>query len=233
MKIYIGWDPRDALAFEVCAYSIRRRASIPVDIIPLKMDALYRSGVFRRSWRMDENGQRWDERDGKPFNTEFSFTRFAVPLLEEYRDGPVLFIDPDMLFLSDVAELLALYDGSLGVQCVQHEHYPMEKAKAVGLQMPYTRKNWSSLMLMNPARCTAMTRYRLNNATGLYLHSLCWAERIGALPSSWNWLEGWDDPEAEKKVIHYTRGTPDFEGYENVDFADLWREELACMRTAA
>lgn len=233
MKIYIGYDPRDHLALEVCAFSIRRRASIPVEIIPLKEWELRRAGIYQRSYRVDRDGQRWDDQDGKPFNTDFSFTRFAVPLLENYRAGPVLFCDPDMLFLADVAELAALYDSSCGVQCVKHNFLPPETPKAVGIQEPYARKNWSSLMLLNPARCESLTRYQLNNGSGLYLHSLCWAEQIGSLPAGWNHLEGWSDPAENKKVIHYTRGTPDFPGYENVDYADLWQEELACMRQAA
>ena len=212
LRVYIGYDPRDDLAFEVCAASILKHSSIPVDIRPLKDWELRQAKVYMRSYRVDESGQSWDDRDGKPFSTQFSFTRFAVPILENYADEWVVFVDADFMFKADIAELLALADPDKAVMCVQHNHYPPETVKMYGcLQTQYFRKNWSSLMLIRPSGCRGMTRYELNNSTGQRLHSLVWVrdEQIGALPKEWNWLEGWDDPKAEKKAVHYTRGTPD------------------------
>ena len=158
IRVYIGWDPRDAVAFEVCRKTLLDRSSIPLTIIPLKDWELRRKGVYWRPYRVDERGQRWDDRDGKPFSTDFSFTRFCIPLLEEYKSGPVLFCDPDMLWRTDVAELFDLYDPAKAVQCVQHDHRPPETEKGVGLQTVYHRKNWSSMMLLNPAKCEHLTQ---------------------------------------------------------------------------
>ena len=212
MKIYIGWDARDALAYEKCVKSIKKHASIPVHIQPLKDWELRQKNLYWRSYYVDGRGQKWDERDGKPFSTDFSFTRFCVPALENYDEDWVLFCDPDMLFKSDVKELLDLAEPTKSLMCVKHDHRPPETEKMGGLlQTTYLRKNWSSLMLYNVHKCKSLTKYVINNQTGSFLHGLYWLpdEEIGELPEEWNWLDGWSDPGIDPKVIHYTRGTPD------------------------
>lgn len=213
LKVYIGWDPRDEIAFRAAAASMLSHSSIPVDIIALKDHELRARGVYWRGYTVEPSGQMFDERDGKPFSTQFSFTRFAIPLIDQTDDW-VVFIDADMLFRADIKELLQLADSDKSIMCVQHRHTPPEHKKMDGvLQTVYARKNWSSVMLLRPARCT-ITRYQLNNSTGTFLHGLLWQEQstIGALPEEWNWLEGWSSPEIEPKLLHYTRGTPDMLG---------------------
>lgn len=212
MKIWIGYDPIDALAYEKCVKSIKEHASVPVYINPLRDWELRKKGIYWRPYFVDKNGQKWDDRDGKPFSTDFSFTRFCVPALENYDEDWVLFCDPDMLFRADVKELLDLVDDSKSLMCVKHEHHPPEGEKMGGLiQTQYRRKNWSSLMLFNVHKCHSLTKFVVNNETGAFLHGMCWLpdDQIGSLPEEWNWLDGWSDPKLEPKVIHYTRGTPD------------------------
>ncbi len=235
LRIYVGWDQRDLLAFEVCRHSLLKHASIPVEIIPLKDWELRAAGHFWRPYSVDERGQMWDGRDHRPFSTNFSYTRFCVPLIEEFGDEPVVFCDADMLWRADVAELLELL-GEAGVACVMHNHRPPETVKMTGnIQTVYPRKNWSSLMVMRPGRCAGLTPYAVNNMPGDWLHGFCWidAEEIGGLPEEWNWLEGWSSPDIDPKVVHFTRGTPDMPGYEDAAFAAEWRRALAETRAAA
>jgi hypothetical protein len=225
MKVYIGWDQRDIPAFARCRGSLIRHKSMNVQIEALRDWDLRRQKVYWRPYIVDGEGQKHDGRDGKPFSTDFSFTRFCVPFLEDYADEWVLFCDPDMLWRADIAELASLIDPEKAVMCVQHNHRPTEIEKMGGLaQTVYPRKNWSSLMLMNPSKCTNLTKYVVNNQTGSWLHGMLWLEddEIGALPEEWNWLEGWSSPEIEPKIIHYTRGTPDMEGCEDVAYAAEW-----------
>src|SRR6185312_3247420 len=134
VKVYIGWDGKDADAFRVCAHTMRRHSSIPLDIIVLKEWELRSKGLFYRSYRVDENGQMWDDKDGKPFSTGFSFTRFATPILAAEEDIAA-FCDPDMLWRGDVAEIIqALRDDlSKALLCVHHQHIPTEQMKMTGL----------------------------------------------------------------------------------------------------
>ncbi len=223
-KIFIGYDPLDDAAYRVAAKTLVEHSSIPLEIIPIREHLLRRDRLFWRPYHMDDKSQRWDVRDGKPFSTEFSFTRFCVPAMCEYADEWVLFMDADMLVTADITELFALA-GDKALYCVQHEHSPPESVKMGGvIQTQYLRKNWSSLMLLNPARNKDLTLFNINNQTGSWLHAMLWLkdDDIGGLEEAWNWLEGHSSPDIQPKIIHYTRGTPDMPGCENVSHAAKW-----------
>src|SRR3546814_6938220 len=80
-------------------------------------------------------------------------------------------MDDDMLVLDDIAKLWALRDDRYAVQVVKHDHVPQEDVKFLDkVQTKYEKKNWSSVMLFNCARCTALTPDYVNSATGLELH---------------------------------------------------------------
>tara|TARA_R110000822_G_scaffold4905_2_gene21213 strand:- start:3653 stop:4387 length:735 start_codon:yes stop_codon:yes gene_type:complete len=229
LKVYIGWDALDMDAYKVCEESLRDFSSVPLNVTCLKEHKVRATGLYWRPYRVDEKGQRWDDRDGRPYSTGFSFTRFAIPAMEHYDEGWVLFCDPDMLWQADVAELFAEADNDKALMCVPHDHTPPELDKMGGLlQTQYHRKNWSSLMLFNVHKNESLTKYRLNNMTGSWLHGMNWLkdEEIGALGEAWNWLEGWSDPAIDPKVIHYTRGTPDLPGCADVQYADRWWSAL-------
>ncbi len=225
LRYYIGYDPRDTLAFEVCAASVLKHASVPVEIIPLKDWDMRARGIYWRGFRIDRNGQRYDDRDGLPASTEFSYLRFLIPIIEEFGDEWVLWSDADMMWRGDVAELLGLIEPGKAVMCVKHDHRPPETTKITGnIQRFYLRKNWSSVMLMRPSGNRDLTKYAANNQSKDWLHQLSWLsdEEIGALPEAWNWLSGWSSPDIDPKVVHHTRGTPDIPKYKDEPFAEEW-----------
>jgi lipopolysaccharide biosynthesis glycosyltransferase len=218
LPIYVGWDSRQDDAYRVCAETLVRHASAPLEITPLKQPLLRENGLYRR----------------KPdplASTEFTYTRFLVPHLAGYR-GWAMFVDSDFLFTDDVAELFKLADDRFALMCVQHDYRPVETVKMDGkAQSVYPRKNWSSLMLWNCAHPAnrVIDLEAVNNQTGAYLHRFQWLDEslIGALPGEWNWLEGWNrKPDAGlPKGIHFTRGGPWFVDWRHVDYADLWVAE--------
>lgn len=225
MKVFIGWDPRDIPAYEKCKRSLLRNTKMKLQIEALRDWDLRRQKLYWRSYYVDGEGQKHDGRDGNPFSTDFSFTRFCVPALQNYEGGWVLFCDPDMLWRADISELLSLADPGKAVMCVKHNHVPPEETKMGGLiQTRYYRKNWSSLMLYNPERCKGLTKYAINNMDGSWLHGMFWLEdqEIGELPEEWNWLDGHSSPEIDPKIVHFTRGTPDMDGCEDVAYAKEW-----------
>jgi len=222
LRIYIGWDRREPEAFEVARHSLVRRASMPIEVHPIKLDELRARGLY---WR-----------DHDPLAaTDFTYSRFLTPHLAGYT-GWVLFCDCDFLWLADISELVALAETTKALYCVQHDYRPTEATKMDGaVQTVYPRKNWSSLMLFNcdhPAVRT-LTPELVNTATGAYLHRFQWVadDEIGALPIEWNWLEGWNAKPATgtPKAVHFTRGGPWFDQYKNVDYADLWLAELEML----
>lgn len=214
LQIFIGFDPREAAAYDTLAHSIRRRASIPVSIRPLVQKELREAGLYTR------------ER-GPTESTEFSLTRFLVPALTAWQ-GWSLFMDCDMLCRADIAELYAMRQADKAVQVVKHDYVPKTQRKFLDqVQTKYQRKNWSSLMLFNGERCRRLTPEYVNSASGLELHRFKWVEDrlIGELPKEWNWLVTEYDHDPAAKIVHYTVGGPWFEPYRACDYADEWFAE--------
>lgn len=206
MDIYIGYDPKESVAFHVLAHSIIRRSSVPVTITPLWRPLL--KDVFTR-----ERG---------PYDsTDFSISRFMVPYLSKYR-GMSLYLDCDMLCLADVAELQQ-YHTLAPVSVCQHDYTPKSDVKMDNqIQTKYPKKNWSSLMLFNNAGC----EYRLkadyvNTAPGLDLHQFTWTDRVQPVPLEWNWLVGEYPTNYNAKILHYTLG--DWQAHQE------WHDELNHM----
>jgi hypothetical protein len=222
LRVYIGWDKREPIAYDVAKFSLERRATIPVDVQPIKIDDLRARKLY---WR-----------DQDPLaSTEFTYTRFLTPALADFR-GWALFCDCDFLWLGDIAGLGEFMKVPRAVYCVQHDYTPKETTKMDGaVQTSYPRKNWSSLMLFNcdhPA-VRGLTPEVVNRETGAYLHRMQWVgdEDIGSLPVEWNWLEGWNEKpdKGTPNAVHFTRGGPWFENWQNVDYGDLWRAERAAL----
>ena len=215
IPVFIGYDPREAVACSVLAHSIHTRASEPVSIAPLMLSQL--KGVLTRERHPLQS-------------TDFSFSRFLTPYLSGHADGGwSLFMDCDMLMLEDIASLWALRDEHYAVMVVKHDHVPRETTKFLGEpQTKYEKKNWSSVMLFNNARCKALTPEYVNSATGLELHQFKWLNDdalIGALPERWNHLVGYNAPRADAALVHYTLGGPYFPDYANCEYAGAWRRE--------
>ena len=219
IRIYIGFDPVETASYHVLAHSIQARSSEPVSIAPLMLSQL--KGVMTRDRHELQS-------------TDFSFSRFLVPYLCEYQ-GWALFMDCDMLVLDDMANLWNLRDDKYAVQVVKHNHVPEEKTKFLGQkQSKYEKKNWSSVMLFNNARCKGLTAKYVNEASGLELHRFKWLssdDLIGEIPHRWNHLVDYDEtvPVSEVSNLHYTIGGPYFDDYKDTDYADEWFEERDAM----
>jgi hypothetical protein len=217
IRIFIGFDERETVAWHVLTHSILARSSLPVAFTPLALNNL--KGVFTRQREALQS-------------TDFSFSRFLTPYLSGY-EGWSLFMDCDMLMRRDIAELWALRDDRYAVMCVKHDHQPREAVKFLDQpQTPYGKKNWSSVMLFNNAQCKALTPEFVNTATGLQLHQFKWLEGdelIGAIPPEWNHLVGYAPPMADAANVHYTLGGPYFDEYRDCEHARVWIEERGAV----
>jgi hypothetical protein len=222
LNVFIGYDSREDVAFRTLAHSIARRSSIPVSIHPLKQPELRERGLYTR------------ER-GPTESTEFSLTRFLVPALSEYR-GWSMFIDCDMLCRTDIAGLAAETEKQSGKALLvcKHDYTPSPERKFLNqIQTSYPRKNWSSVMLMNNARCRALTPEYVNQASGLDLHRFNWLDNaIGGLPIEWNWLVQEYTYNPDAKIAHFTRGGPWFDEYRGCDYAQEWFAERDLMQAS-
>ena len=147
---------------------------------------------------------------------------FIVPYLMEYK-GWALFLDCDMLFKTDIKELWDLRNDDYAVMVCQHDYVPKHLSKFGNqIQTVYEKKNWSSLMLMNTAKCNQLTKEYVDTASGLELHQFKWTDKVGGLPLEWNWLVGEYPHNPNAKNIHFTEGGCYFEKYEDCDYSTDW-----------
>ena len=104
MKVFVGWDSREDIAYQVCKHSINS-VSIGVDVEPLKQEELRANGLYKRA--IDPLS-----------STEFTFTRFLIPAIMGYK-GWALFCDCDIIFLEDIKNLFDQVDDKYAIMCVK------------------------------------------------------------------------------------------------------------------
>jgi lipopolysaccharide biosynthesis glycosyltransferase len=212
IPIFIGYDPREAVAYHTCVNSIIRHASQPVAIMPLALN------LFKDYTETHTDG-----------SNQFIYSRFLVPHLMSWT-GHAIFIDGDMILRSDIVELWDMRKSDLDVQVVKHDYKTKRSVKYLGApNEDYPRKNWSSVILWNcnsfPNRC--LTPEFVQHSTGSFLHRFSWLDdrRIGELPIEWNWLPDEFGPNHDAKLLHYTLGAPCFEEFAHTPMADEWHCE--------
>ena len=218
MKVFIGWDSREDIAYQVCKHSIISKQP-EADVRPLKQQELRDAGWYTRP--VD-----------KLASTEFTFTRFLIPELTNF-EGWALFMDCDMILTTDIKKLFDQADDKYAVMCVHHDYKVQEGVKMDGQkQTIYPRKNWSSVVLWNCGHPSnkVVTTDLINDpeTTGKYMHRFSWLkdEEVGELDHTWNYLVGVYNDYEKPNLIHYTEGGPWFENYRECEFADLWKKEL-------
>lgn len=221
MKIFVGYDTREDIAYQVCKHSIESQCPT-AEVIPLKQNELRNDKLY---WRGED----------KLASTEFTFTRFLIPHLMNY-EGWALFIDSDIVFTENVKNLFDLADDKYAVMCAQHDYTPKPGTKMDGqVQTQYPRKNWSSVVLWNCGHPSnkVVDQDQVNSLelNGAYFHRFSWLqdEEIGELDHTWNYLVGVYDDIEKPKLIHFTEGGPWFENYRDCEFNELWKQELYDM----
>ena len=214
IRIFVGYDPREAVAFHTFCQSVLEKASVPVAFTPLVLQGL--PGYTE----LHEDA-----------SNAFVYSRFLTPYLCDF-DGWALFVDGDMICRADIAELWSLRDVRKAALVVQHDYQTKASRKYLGNRNDnYPRKNWSSVVLWNCAHPAhrLLTPAFLMQQTGAFLHRFSWLDDvdIGTLPPTWNWLttEYPDNPDA--KLLHYTLGTPCFRDYRTCEMADEWHAHHA------
>jgi lipopolysaccharide biosynthesis glycosyltransferase len=213
IPVFVGYDPREAIAYHTCVNSIIRNSSQPVAIVPVALN------LFQDYAETHTDG-----------SNHFIYTRFLVPYLMDYQ-GWAIFIDGDMIVRGDIAELWDMKDYTKDALVVKHDYQTRMTEKYLGnVNQNYPRKNWSSVILWNcnAIRNRILTPEFVQQSTGAYLHRFSWLDdqRIGELPMEWNWLDVEYEYNPLAKLVHYTLGTPCFHEFaDRGDFSDEWHRE--------
>lgn len=209
IKLYVGFDPKEAIAYHVFIQSVINNSSAPIQITPLALSLL------------DEFKETHNDR-----SNDFIYSRFLTPHLNNF-EGWAIFADGDMICNTDIKELIDLADPDKAVSVVKHNYKTKFKKKYLGnINEDYPRKNWSSVILWNCShpKHKILTPSFVAQQTGKFLHRFSWLEdyEIGELPIEWNWLAIEYEANPNAKLIHYTLGTPCFKDFKDTDMSDLW-----------
>lgn len=209
IPIYVGYDPREPVAYHTFTQSVIKHASEPVCFVPLSLSII-------RDYRERHT-------DG---SNQFIYSRFLVPYLCDF-NGHAIFCDGDMIIRDDIAKLWALRSPAKAVQVVKHDYKTKASVKYLGAKNEnYPRKNWSSVMIWNCAHHgnRNLTPELIESKTGAFLHRFEWLadSQIGELPIEWNWLAEEYPHKEDAKLVHYTLGTPCFKEYANCDYSNEW-----------
>jgi len=212
IPVFVGYDPREAIAYHTCVNSIIRYASQPVAIVPIALN------LFQDYKETHTDG-----------SNHFIYTRFLVPHLMGFK-GCAIFIDGDMIVRDDIMKLWNLQELDKDVMVVKHDYQTCMPVKYLGAKNEdYPRKNWSSVILWN---CNSFPNRQLTpefvqKSSGSFLHRFAWLDndRIGELPPEWNWLPDEYGVNLNAKLLHYTLGTPCFQEFADTPQADEWHRE--------
>lgn len=205
-EVWVGWDSRERLAYQVAVNSLLAHSDYPPPVRPISnRHPLYKRPTERK------NGRLWDGISQAYCSTEFSLSRFLVPLVSKAQWA--LFCDGDFMFRADIADLFSQANPRYACQVVKHEYKPGNVLKMDSqVQTSYPRKLWSSLTLWNMGHAANRGRFTLemlHKLKGLELHQFAWLRdsEIGELDGDWNALpsDEYDNPRA----VHLTEGTPD------------------------
>lgn len=187
LKVFVGFDERQIVSFTTLQQSIHEHATKPVAVSPLILRTL---PITRRGL------------------TPFTFSRFLVPWLCDYR-GAAIFMDADMLLVSDINALLDEIRDDTAVSVVSSlEKYEQTSFMLFNCEHPDNKK---------------LTPEYIEETTD-NLHGLAWtSERnVGDLPAIWNQLVGYQPIDPTQGNLHFTMGVPVFPETSSCDGAELW-----------
>ncbi len=85
LRVDIGWDSREDIAYQVARQSLLRHATIPVEVVPIKVQDLVDHGLYSRE--IDPLAA-----------TEFTYSRFLTPHLAGF-DGRAVFRDLTLIHI--------------------------------------------------------------------------------------------------------------------------------------
>jgi lipopolysaccharide biosynthesis glycosyltransferase len=209
IKLVIGFDQRESVAYHTFCQSIIEHASAPLTFMPLAINSL------KEYKEVHVDG-----------SNDFIYSRFLTPYLNNF-EGWAIFADGDMICQADIKELWNLRDESKALLVVKHNYETKVSKKYLGNKNEnYPRKNWSSVILWNCShpKHRILTPEFIAKQPGSYLHRFSWLDDsdIGELPKEWNWLAIEYSENKNAKLIHYTLGTPCFKEYKDSEMASIW-----------
>jgi lipopolysaccharide biosynthesis glycosyltransferase len=224
-NVFIGWDPRDQEAAEVCRYTLLKHATLPVNVQFLRLDDLMAGKIYTRKDDPESSGQ-------------YTYLRYYIPHIMGHK-GLAVYCDPGCVWLTDVRELFKEFDDRAAVHVVKHNYKPLADKKLDDKpQSQYRKKAWSSVMLINSGHESnkKLTADLVNKSSAQFLHQFEWLQNndIWSLNPSWNWIPGlYKEPaDGQPNLIHFTEGGPWLKDYQKIEYGYFYLQALQNYRAS-
>ncbi len=224
VNIYLGYDSSHSDIFDVAENSIHESIE--------KCKSGGNSQEFFNDFKvevkkLDINTIPEYTRDYANQSTEFTYSRFLIPYLENY-EGFSIFIDDDYIWRYSPLSLFYFLDPDDAVACVQYDFKEHDETKFNGEKnVSYPKKLWSSMMIFNNGHndCKTLTPELVNRASGEFLHQFNWTDQISKIPHDKIATEGFDRTMLKSHhAVHYTRGGPWIKGMdcEHINMLEIY-----------
>ena len=206
LKVFIGYDPRQAVSYNVCQHSILIRTLKPVAIVPLVIETLpiKRQGL-----------------------TPFTWSRFLVPYLSEY-NGISVFLDADILLQHDINELVEevkklASDGVVPAVSVVKGMHQFEWASMMVFNCEHPD---NAVLTPEYVEKTNDKLHLISWTESIGEISSVWNHLVG-------YDKPWQQSSENKiKLIHYTQGVPAWVETADCEFAAEWKKELMYINSS-
>jgi hypothetical protein len=180
IRIFVGTDASQMLAAKVLEYSIKKHASMSVDVVPL-------CDVPVPLPKNPQNHPR----------TGFSFARFLIPSLCNYK-GRAIYLDADMLVFSDISRLWEFPMSGADVICAEQPTAKGRIRQYSVMVMNCSNLRWDIQEIVN-----GFDDGKYNYSQLMYEFCIVPANKIlPTLPYEWNSLEFYE--QGKTCLIHYT-----------------------------
>lgn len=200
VRVFVGATEAQMLAVKVLEYSIRKHASMAVDVMPLN-----RSAIAIPEPKEVRNRAR----------TPFSFQRFLIPQLMGYQ-GKAIYLDSDMLMFKDIRALWELpFDGAELLAARQPGH---QQAQFSVMLLNCESLKWNIQEIIGLLDAGDLTYEQL-------VYEMRVVKKIApTIDPEWNSLESFT--EGKMAVLHYTdMGTQPWTSRANT-LGHLWTRHL-------
>lgn len=180
IRVYVATTEAQMLAVKVLEYSIRKHASMTVEVFPMHMGGVeIPQPKDRKNWP----------------RTPFSFQRFIIPELAGYK-GRAIYLDSDMQVFKDIKELWALPFSNAQVLTVREPVESGRRPQFSVMLLDCDRLDWRIQGIVSQLDAGELTYERL-------VYDMAVAETVRAdVDSAWNCLERYK--EGETALLHYT-----------------------------
>lgn len=183
-QVFVGCMPEQDLAYRVLEYSIRRHASVSVQVQRLH-EAIAAQGMALPQPRDPANQGR----------TPFSFQRFAIPALCAHQ-GRAIYLDSDMLVLRDLRPVWGFPLGTRQLASVASPPGSSRPPQFSVMLLDCAHLPWRIETLVAQLDAGTLSYQALMHEMATVPH---WE---AALPPHWNSLEEYDP--AETSLVHFT-----------------------------